>query len=238
MLRGRCLPLISFLVLLCFPHSIEAGEKIVLSFGGYDHPMAVCAEQILREAYAMIGITIETKELPPKRYQFMANQGLYNGIVFGGGGIDKKFTNLVKIPVPLGYDEIVVFAKKTMITVKDWRSLAPYSIGVLIGMPEIERNLKGMNIQPVATPQQLFLKLQNERTDVVVFPKIFGFKIIKKMKLPSIHILPGILDRIGLYHYLYKGDKRIRAITEALKKMERSGRIQEITHQLQANLMQ
>lgn len=212
-------------------------RRILLGYGGYDHPMAATAEKILKEAYSSIGVSIDLEEFPPERFQVMGDLGRTEGILFGGESISKKFTNLAKIPVPLGYDDIVVFTKDVSFTVKNWDSLRPYKIGIMIGMPEIEKFTARMRIEAVANPRQLFLKLDQNRTDIVVLPKLLGMKTLKEMKLSSIKILPGRVDRWGLYHYLHKDSKLIPEITKALEKMNDNGRIKFYNQQMENELL-
>lgn len=216
--------------------SAPAGEPVTLSFGGYDHPMSKTSENILREAYASFGASIQLKEYPPERFMLTANQGLVDGALFGGEDIGIKYTRLEKIPVPLGSDDIVVFTKKVFFNVSGRQSLGPYSIGILIGMPEVQNLTAGMRVEPVASPVQLFRKLDAGRTDIVVFPKLFGLKIIRELGLSSIRVLPGALNRVGLYHYLVRGNANIPAVTQALRSMERSGRIREFNRRMEAEL--
>lgn len=223
--------------LLALSLPVSAADSVVLSFGGYDHPMSMTAETILREAYASFGARIVIWEFPPERFMLTANQGSVDGILFGGEDISLKYPNLEKIAVPLGFDEVVVFTKKTFFTVSGPESLRPYSIGLLIGMPEIQKMTAGMRVEAVATPVQLFRKLDAGRTDIVVFPKLFGLKIIRELGLSSVRALPGTLDRLGLYHYLVRGNANLPAVVKALRAMERSGRIREVNRRMESELL-
>jgi polar amino acid transport system substrate-binding protein len=218
-----------------WPWAGFAQPTIVLGFGGYDHPMARIAEVILREAYQSIGYAVDLKAYPPERHLMMGNAGRVEGILFGGENIGEKYPNLAKIPVPLGYDDVVVFTKTVQFSVDGWQSLRPFRIGILIGMPEIAKHTAGMRIQAVPSARQLFLMLDLGRTDLVILPRDFGLMTLRGLGTSSVRILPGTLARLGLYHYLFRSDPRIQAITTALGQMERSGRILALDHQ-QASL--
>jgi polar amino acid transport system substrate-binding protein len=130
---------------------------------------------------------------------------------------------------------VVVFTKTVQFSVDGWQSLRPFRIGILIGMPEIAKHTAGMRIQAVPSARQLFLMLDLGRTDLVILPRDFGLMTLRGLGTSSVRILPGTLARLGLYHYLFRSDPRIQAITTALGQMERSGRILALDHQ-QASL--
>jgi len=213
-------------------------KKISLSFGGYDHPMSYIAEKILRKAYARIGIDITIQEYPPERYQVLANIGSFDGILFGGAHIGDKFTNLIKVSVPIGYDDIVVFTKSTKSRIDGWQSLKSYKIGIMIGMPEIEKHTDGMQVNKVATPRQLFLMLNAERIDFVVIPRTLGLVAIKKLNMKTIKLIPKTLDRWGMYHYLNKKNSKIvPELKKILTEMQQSGYIRSINQQIESDLL-
>lgn len=229
---------ISVIVLIALYLTASERKTISLSFGGYDHPMSYIAEKILREAYGKIGIDIIIQEFPPERYQALANIGSFDGILFGGARIGDKFTDLVKVQVPLGYDDIVVFTKNKNAMIDGWDSLKPYRIGIMIGMPEIEKRTDGMSVSKVATPRQLFLMLNAERIDFVVLPRTLGLMAIKKLNLKTIRLVPVTLERWGMYHYLNKKNlKLVLIIEKVLTEMQLSGRIRSINQQIESDLL-
>ncbi len=219
----------------------HAQQTLVLG-GGLKHPMGVIASRILTIAYDKIGVTIETKELPSERSLRHADSGKIDGELFRGENAITPETapNLVKIPVPIAYGQLVVFTKDKNFEVTGWDSLAPYKIGTLIGLKEAEVNTSGMTVEKSVEPDALFKKLDAGRNDVLVLPRDLGLMIIKQLNLPggkAVRILEPPLQEDKLYHYLNKKHQTlIPEITRILQQMEADGEIQRIREAAEAEL--
>ncbi len=95
-----------------------------------------------------------------------------------------------------------------------------------------------MNVEPVTSNMQLFLKLDAGRNDVVVTSRLEGLDIIKRHHLTSIHVHEKPLVTLNLYHYLNKKNKALLPdITKVLLEMETEGRIQAIRLQVITELL-
>ena len=138
---------------------LRAQEKLV--FTTFPSPgISLVFERVLRKAYQRIGITVEFRELPGERAIQIANEGKADGEAGRADVITKRYTNLVKIPVPIFLGKIVVFSKNVELPVNiGWKSLKPYRIGTLIGYIYIESNLQGMRywIVPKSRLRYVFL---------------------------------------------------------------------------------
>ena len=232
------------LIVLCIiliATSAQAQQPLVLG-GGLKHPMGLIASRILTEAYNKIGVTIETRELPSERSLRLADTGKIDGELFRGENAitPKTAPNLVKIPVPIAYGQLVVFTKDKSFEVTGWDSLAPYKIGTLIGLKEAEEKTQEMKVEKSVEPDALFKKLDAGRNDVLVLPKDLGLMIIKQLNLPggkAIRILEPPLQEDKLYHYINKKHKDlIPKITRILQQMEADGEIQRIREAAEAEL--
>ena len=187
---------------------------------------------ILRQAYKQIGIGLTITYLPAQRALIESNEGIVDGEVHRILGIEKKYPNLIRIPVSIWHMKGVVFTKNVTFEVKGWQSLEPYRIGTLRGVKFVENNTQGMNRLRVRDYTQLFLMLADNRLDIVVLAQLSGLKALKATKAEGIRILSPPLTVLKLYHYLHRKNLHlIPEITKALKEMEQQGKIRAIWQQ-------
>ncbi len=214
-----------------------AQESLV--FSRPDDPVAQVSVKVLGEAYHRIGIQIQTISLPAERALLSSNNGDVDGEVNRIKGIENTYSNLLMVPVPVNVLEGVVFTENVAVPVTGWNSLKPYKIGIRRGTKFAEQGTKGMNVEPVTTNRQLFLKLVMGRNDVIVTSHVEGLEQIKQLQLKTIIVLEPPLVIVNLYHYLHKKHAAlIPDITKALIKMEAEGRIKAIREQAIAELLQ
>ncbi len=223
------------LLVCCFlilPLSLEAEKKVVISiFGAVSSPINKISEQVVREGYKQIGVTMETRRLPGERALMRANSGETDGDICRVKGIENRFTNLMMIPVKVVSVEFVVFTKDKHFKVNGWESLRPYSIGYLRGLKIITQKTQGlgMKLSPVNTEKQAFFKLDLGRTDVVVDPLHMGLAVLSEFKIKSITVLKPPLEEFVLFHYINKKNKTLAPKLEAaLTKMTKDGQIERI----------
>ncbi len=227
---------------------LHAQDRLVLGcLAGAEDTQYVISMRILTEAYGRIGIEIETRIFTGPRSLSMANRGSIDGELFRGDLDKDKFHNLIRIPVPILYGELVVFTKDVEFEVMGWESLKPYVIGIYSGLTGAETGTKGMRVEPVATVEQLFKKLAAGRNDIVVFPRDQGMDTLKSLMtlnpegidlqtLQKIRVLEPPIHLEVLYHTLHKKHAAlVPKITAVLQEMTDEGLIQRITEEVEAD---
>lgn len=209
-----------------------ARETIVVSNGGLEKSIfQQMAQRTLTRAYSRLGLDIEYVKVPNQRALTNANTANSDGVLARIAGLEKDFSNLIRIPISVGYDEILVYSKEFNFKVDSWKSLAPYKIGFVSGFKKVEYRTKDMDVEKVTSPTQGLQKLNLGRTDV--FIGVIGIKCLaEKLKLPEITAIDKPLERITLYHYLHKRHtKMVDKLIKVLKEMEDSGEIASIQKQ-------
>lgn len=185
-------------------------------------------ERILKEAYAKIGIDFVFLELPSKRALTMANNGDTDGEFQRLAGLEQTYPNLIMISVPIGSVDIMAYTKGTEFEVKDWHSLAPYTIGIVRGFKLIKAKTEGMYTYEVNNIKQAFLMLNIGRVDVVVDSRSVQCEL-KDLNMSGIRRLEPPLDRLVLYHYLHIRHTALAAKLEAvLTHMKQDGEIRTL----------
>ncbi len=221
--------LVTLLNLMVITVNIYAQE---LEFSKPNDQIAEISSKVLHDAYRLIGIQIRNRTLPAERALLTSNRGKVDGEVNRVKGIERSYSNLIRVPVEINMLEGVVFTKDISFSVEGWGSLKPYKIGIRIGTKFAERSTKGMNVDMVTQNVQLFRKLNRGRYDIIVTSRLDGLYLLKKLQLKGIHVLEPPLVTLKLYHYLHKKHTSIIPdITKVLQEMEASGRIQEIRKQ-------
>ena len=208
----------------------QGGRLTFSSFEG--SPGQEMSALILEEAYASIGIEIEVIRYPGLRSLKTANEGGVDGELSRVKAFEHDYPNLIPVPVPVNHLRGTAFSKNGGIELRGWGSLKDYTIGITRGMKFAERGADGMTIVRANSHEQLFQLLDKGRVDVAINPFVNGVVIIKKLKLEGIHALEPPLVYIDLYHFLHKRHVAlVPRITDTIRKMEASGRIDDIRNQ-------
>ncbi|WP_028103413.1 substrate-binding periplasmic protein [Pseudoduganella violaceinigra] len=200
-----------------------AGEQVreinISTLVGND-PATAVAEQIMREAYRRMGISLTVHKLPGERTLVYANEGKMDGELYRKLGMEREYPNLVIVPVPLQTYEIVIFSHGTSFVVSGWESLRPYTLGFTRGIKIVHENTHGMRIEPVPTMALAFEKMMVGRTDLVLGNRASGLAIIKSMNLEGITVLEPALASFPVYHYLHKKHaSMVPELTRVLREM-------------------
>lgn len=192
--------------------------------------------EILTEAYQNIGMTISIKPYPAQRGLVYANDGVTDGEAGRLETIEQQYPNLLKVPIPIFVNKTTAFTKNPTITIENWEDMRPYHITIMIGLKHTETMLQGFDhVESVATIQQAFKKLEAGRADIVVFALFDGMNILNELGLKEIRAQS--FEEIPSYHFIHKKHREILpAITEALKEMEQTGRLQDIASRFQQAL--
>ncbi|AKU21825.1 ABC transporter substrate-binding protein [Massilia sp. NR 4-1] len=192
-------------------------------------PATDIAEQVLREAYRRLGMSLDVVRLPAERALVSANDGMMDGELYRKIGIERDYPNLMIVPIPLLTYEIVIFTLGTSFVVNGWESLRPFTIGFIRGIKIVEQNTQGMHIEPVATMMQALQKMTMGRTDVVVGNRVSGLAMAKTLKLADIRVLQPPLATFPVFHYLHKKHEAlIPKLSAVLQQMQKDKVIERI----------
>lgn len=221
--------IIIVMILFCFITSSNANKVLIISAPKGAKIQGI-SEEVLKEAYNKIGYDIKVEYIPNTRSLIMANSGNYDAEMSRVEGIDNKFKNMLRIPVPINYLEAYAFSKKN-ININDWKDLNKYSLGCVRGVKFIEQKLRNEKIDCsyVTFYSQIIKMLRFDRIEIAVIPRINGMNQIKEEKAKDIHLIEPALEKANLYHYLNKKHSEIAPkLKDVLLEMEKSGRIKEI----------
>lgn len=217
--------LFPLLVLLFLTTSAQA-----LTFsGGEDNMVSQISAEVLRRAYARVGLEPQFKFMNLQESLNQANDGSTDGEISRIKKITVKYPNLVEVPVIINFVEGISFSKDELIRVNKWSDLAPYKIAIVKGAKFIETGTQGMDRIMTSGFKEAFELLNNNEVDIVVTPKTTGLYILYKYKYSNIRPVGSVLQRIDLYHFVNKKNiDLVPIITPVLKAMSLSGEIKYI----------
>jgi polar amino acid transport system substrate-binding protein len=206
-----------------------AQESLVFSKPGPLDYHAQISENILKEAYARIGIKVTTMEFPGERALRESNSGRVDGEVNRIRGIAKKYQSLRIIPVAINALKGSVFTKNSKIKPTSWKDLRAFRIGLRKGAKYAEYGTTGMKVIAAATNKMVFRMLDRNRIDVAISTALEGSNTIRILGLKGISMVEQPLVTLELFHFLHvKHETLIARITISLEAMAREGRIQNI----------
>lgn len=219
----------------CPPLALAVEPALRVSTLLEQDPATQVAERVLREAYHQLGRELQVQGMPGERSLISANTGETDGELYRKAGIDQLYPNLLRVPVALLQYEIVVFSRRWNFKVQGWESLKPYRLGFVKGIKIIEENTRGMQLEPVATLQQAFVKMDLDRSDLVLSNRLSGLASLRQHGIHGVAQLQPPLAAFPVFHYLHRRHEDLVApLTQALRELERSGFIRRTSEELAA----
>lgn len=250
MLRQTTLRLILLMSIWVWPFDLLAldesntpvSEKSVYSIFTLDpeRPSIQISQRILTLAYAQLGIPVRFVVVPVLRSLVMWNNGNLDSVSFRL--LDDGWPLAIKIPVPIVFEETVVFTKKPGLQVRSYADLANYTVGYLGGVPILEERLRDLPKTDAARSlDSLFKKLDAGRTDLVIDSR-YSLCVVKRLGLNKVYVLePGLGKRLG-YHIIHQRHAKLaQPLERVLRQMESDGTIRriqdEVIHEYQQNCL-
>ena len=213
-----------FLLTLSAACPAQALEQATLVFSRQAGTFDDAGENLLREAYKRLGISVKTTVLPGERGLILANHGQTDGELNRIAGLENDYHNLIMVPVPLSNIEAVALVRNVRFKVVGWESLKGRAIGIRLGSKFAEKGTKGMKVSAVPQYPALLKMLELGRVDVVVGARATFLAELQKMReeggadmVAGLTILEPPIDHIKTYHYLHiKHKALLPEITKAL----------------------
>lgn len=187
-------------------------------------------DEVATEAFARIGYTLKTTQLPAERGLKRANKGLVDGEMSRIKGLNKLYKNLVRVPEKIMDWEFVAFTYNPIDTAGGWRSLAGKSVGHLTGWKILENNIPANAvITKVASAEKLFTLLSKKRTDFAIYEVWGGRYIINKLALKNVKLCTQPLAVKEMFIYLHMKHKSlVPELSAALLEMKKDGSYQKL----------
>jgi len=199
-----------------------AGGRTVRLAGVEDDRASRQAAELVRGAYGRIGIDAVTDFLPAERAVAVVNAGLYDGDVFHVAGMEGRYPNLVRVPVPIMAFEIMAFRLQAGLRIGHWEDLRGHTICIRRGIKLIEEHLsRYADVYRADSYASIYDMLQHRRCDVAVLPRSAWIDVADA-RGAGLREAGPVLATVELYHYVHAshaGD--VAALAQALAELRK-----------------
>ena len=170
------------------------------------YPIKDVAIKLMTRAYAKLGHNLTILEYPQGRALIESNAGRVDGELFRMAGINQEYKNLIQIPAPISFSQILAYVSEdSNLSPAKWSGLKGLRVGYVNGAKIVEIKLQGIPSIAVQNPEQLFYMLKNDRLDVAIY-------VATSAKLPDgVIALSTPLLKVPVYHYIHVKNKRLAA---------------------------
>ena len=220
------------IVLLSFSPLSKAAE-IHLNSGAKD-PFAAddgsgFYDKLVPVLFERMGMKGTVSWLPSERALLNANNGVDDGNIARVKGLEKKYSNLVRVPEPVVGFEFMGYSNQKDITLTNWDSVKQYRVGIIRGWKIYEKNLKGSKALLVArNPEQLFSMLKHGRVDLVMYDRWQAQYWMKKLDY-SVPALEKPITSKNMFIYMHKKNEHlVPKMVDTLRAMKEDGSYQKI----------
>ena len=213
---------------------LASNEKTLIINSGSSEPMIMGNNsgfypQIIKEVFGRLNINSQITHLPSGASLKNANLGIDDGVIGRVKGIDKKFTNLIRVPVKIMDLTFVAFSNDKNIKIDKWADLKFYNVGYIRGWKIFDKNVTSYNsLAKTKSTSQLFRLLKNKRVDVILHQGIPSKYIMKKLSyFPHEH--EPYLDAREMFIYMHKRHlSLVPQIGKVLEEMKKDGMYQQL----------
>lgn len=226
LLRGARLCICALVVLSGIAMAQPLGNTLNFAVTSDERFSKTLAQRVLIAAYKELGMELTFTPLPIRRGYAQAETGEVDGL---GMTVSLELApSLLRVDVPIAYEETAVWATRRDFVPNGFASLQPYLVGHIAGVRYFEQRLQGLRTDPAPNLEALFRKLELGRTDLVTESRFNGC-LLKQLGLNKVVLLQPSLEVLPGYHFLHtKHAALLPRITAVLRKMETEGSIKKI----------
>ena len=180
---------------------------------------------VVSEAFRRVGLELVLIKVPAERALRNANEGIDDGDLSRIAGLEKVYPNLIRVPEHLFVMKFVAFSRFPGRRFDHWRSLEPYTIGLIRGWKILENGTQGFpSVLTLDNAAQLFRMLRKGRLDVALYSQALGLHIIQQQGWTDVFPAAKPLATRRMYLYLHKKHRRrVPRIAAALADIKREG---------------
>ena len=180
---------------------------------------------IVGEAFRRSGLELKLIKLPAERGLKNADEGIDDGDLSRIAGLEKIYTNLIRVPEKVFDMNFVAFASNPDIEITGWQSLKTHIVGFIKGWKIFENNVPaGTSIVYTTDSSQLFTLLEKGRIDIALYSRLMGLDIIRRRRMTGVTDLSPPLATKEMFIYLHKSRKSLSPrIARALAELKSEG---------------
>jgi len=187
-------------------------------------------DQIVQQIFENIGVKIHINHLKSARSIENADVGIDDGEYARIAGLSDRYKNLIIVNEKLIDFAFTAFSKNSSIRIEDWDSLKNFHVAFIRGWKIYEKNVKISKSKIlVASEEELFQLVEQDRVDIVLYELLRGFDFMKKQNIKGIVNLNNPLSVRGMFLYVNKKHELIvPKLENALRTMKANGEYDKI----------
>lgn len=187
-------------------------------------------DQLVRELFGRLDISIDLVRLPSERALQMADNGYSDGDLPRISGLSSSYPHLVKVPEPVFDYYFVAFMPKPADLSMSWERLAGKKLGQLIGWKIYENNIpEEAETIHMTHPLQLFRLLDSQRIEIALYERYAGKYLIDRYGLDRLaECSPPLAVRPMFLYVNEKHTALVERLATELKQMKQDGSWQRI----------
>lgn len=211
------------------PAALAAPLKLRLA-GIENEPAQRMAAEVVRGAYARLGLDTELTWLPGERAVVAIDAGQYDADIMHPLQTAARYRNMVRVPTPVLYMDVIALSLGAGPARPSWENLQNTSVCIRRGIKFIEWRTAGFSNVSVANQYDaVILMLQKRRCDVAIVPR-FAWLGMKPDGVAGVMRLDPVLERVPLYHFVHVSQA---GLLPALDARLRSSQLQGVLAELQ-----
>lgn len=225
-------------ILLVLFMSLPAHAEQTLSFAYIDAPLSYSSLQVLKAAYAKLGIRAKGLKLPSARALAQSDAGITDGETHRIKAIEDQHPQLFRIDVAINAVEGLALSCNKPIDTTSLDAIRAYHIGIKTGTRYAERMTEGMPfVTSLPDERQLMKMLLAERLDIVIGDRPWAEAQRETSGRKCLRINEPPLVVIPLYHYLHKRHADlVPEIARVLQQMKDSGEMKAVRQKALASV--
>ncbi|MHA7772080.1 substrate-binding periplasmic protein [Roseibium sp. M-1] len=177
-----------------------------MRLSAFDAPgLTPVALKLLQNAYASLGIELETVVTEPSRALVNSRSGVTDGEVVRIGLVGDRHPALIRVDVPLLVVSTYGYTNKADLQDKSAEELKAFRAGHVRGAVFGELAARGSaEVWSADEPEQLFEMLKQGRIDVVYVREIRAEEMIERFGMEDVRPIPASFREYPFYHYLHE----------------------------------
>lgn len=209
-----------------FTHASENPFTMTTSVGAplYFEDGSGLYNLLVEEIFKRLNIEFKLVWLPSRRSLVFTDDGVDDGNIARTKAIEKKFSNLIRVPEKVFDFEFMAYSRDPSIILPDWKSLQPYVVGIINGWQIVERNVADAKLVTRANDyEQLFNMLDKGRVEIAILDRAMGSWKLKQLGLDIFSVEPPIIKQPMFIYLNKKHESLVPEIVRVLKDMKRDG---------------
>jgi polar amino acid transport system substrate-binding protein len=183
---------------------------------------------LVNEIFTRLNVPIFIRHTQSSSSLKNVNQGRDDGVIVRIKGLEKKLTNLIRIPEKVIELEFIPLSNDKNIKIETWDDLKDYNIAYIKGWKIFDNKVMlYKSLTKAKNMTQLLQLLQKKRVDVILSQRIVSQSVMKQLNyFPYMH---SPLAKREMFIYMHKKNKKlVPKIESELKKIKQDGTYNKI----------